>query len=65
VDESVLTGEARLHGRRIGVLLGEFGFLAGSIGRAAADRIVAGIERHPRGPPPWNPPLDTEGRQIR
>ena len=41
VDESVLTGEARLRGRRIGVLVGEFGFLAGSIGRAAADRIVA------------------------
>ena len=50
VDESVLTGEARLHGRRIGVLVGEFGFLAGSIGRAAADRIVAGDRaRHPRG----------------
>ena len=48
VDESVLTGEARLHGRRIGVLVGEFGFLAGSIGRAAADRIVAGIERATR-----------------
>jgi acetyl-CoA carboxylase carboxyl transferase subunit beta len=48
VDESVLTGEARMHGRRIGVLVGEFGFLAGSIGRAAADRIVAGIERATR-----------------
>ena len=44
-DESVLTGEASLHGRRVGVLVGEFGFLAGSIGRASADRIVAGIER--------------------
>ena len=48
VDESVLTGEARMHGRRIAVLVGEFGFLAGSIGRAAADRIVAGIERATR-----------------
>ena len=48
VDESVLSGEARLHGRRIAVLVGEFGFLAGSIGRAAADRIVAGIERATR-----------------
>ena len=37
-----------MHGRRIGVLVGEFGFLAGSIGRAAADRIVAGIERATR-----------------
>ena len=45
VDESVLTGEGTLRGRRIAVLVGEFGFLAGSIGRAAADRLVAGIER--------------------
>ena len=44
-DESVLTGEASLRGRRVAVLVGEFGFLAGSIGRASADRIVAGIER--------------------
>lgn len=45
VDEAVLTGEARVHGRRVGVLISEFGFLAGSIGRATADRLVAGIER--------------------
>lgn len=44
-DESVITGEARLRGRRVAVLVGEFGFLAGSIGRAAADRIVAAVER--------------------
>lgn len=47
-DESVLTGAARLKGRRVGVLVGEFGFLAGSIGRASADRVVAGIERATR-----------------
>ncbi|MDT0203448.1 carboxyl transferase domain-containing protein [Nocardioides sp. AE5] len=45
VDESVITGEGRIRGRRVGILLGEFGFLAGSIGRDAADRLVAGIER--------------------
>ncbi|GAB2866189.1 carboxyl transferase domain-containing protein [Nocardioides pacificus] len=45
VDESVLTGEGLLRGRRVAVVLGEFGFLAGSIGRAAADRLVASIER--------------------
>lgn len=45
VDEAVLTGEGLLRGRRVAVLLGEFGFLAGSIGRAAADRLVAAIER--------------------
>jgi acetyl-CoA carboxylase carboxyl transferase subunit beta len=41
----VITGEGVLRGRRVGVLVGEFGFLAGSIGRDAADRLVAGIER--------------------
>jgi len=45
VDESVVTGEGTMRGRRVAVLVGEFGFLAGSIGRAAADRLVAGI-RH-------------------
>lgn len=44
-DESVLTGEGLLRGRRVAVVLGEFGFLAGSIGRAAADRLVTSIER--------------------
>lgn len=45
VDESVLTGEGLMHGRRIAVLVSEFRFLAGSIGRAAADRLVAAVER--------------------
>ncbi|MGZ5399893.1 MAG: carboxyl transferase domain-containing protein [Nocardioides sp.] len=45
VDESVVTGEGLMRGRRVAVLVGEFGFLAGSIGRAAADRLVAAIAR--------------------
>ena len=45
VDESVLTGEGRIRGRRVAVIACEFGFLAGSIGQAAATRLVAGIER--------------------
>lgn len=45
VDESVLTGEGLMHGRRVAVVVGEFGFLAGSIGRAAADRLVTAIHR--------------------
>ncbi|WP_139980130.1 carboxyl transferase domain-containing protein [Nocardioides litoris] len=45
VDESVVTGEGRLRGRRVAAIVGEFGFLAGSIGRASADRIVAAVER--------------------
>ena len=44
-DESVLTGEGLMRGRRVAVLVGEFGFLAGSIGRATADRLVAAITR--------------------
>ena len=48
VDESVVTGEGRLRGRRVAVVAGEFGFLAGSIGRAAADRLVTAVERATR-----------------
>ncbi|WP_372728495.1 carboxyl transferase domain-containing protein [Nocardioides sp.] len=45
VDESVLSGEGLMRGRRVAVVVGEFGFLAGSIGRAAADRLVTAIQR--------------------
>ncbi len=44
-DESVRTGEGTLRGRRVAVVASEFAFLAGSIGRAAADRLVAATER--------------------
>ncbi|MFE6645743.1 carboxyl transferase domain-containing protein [Nocardioides sp. NPDC057772] len=44
-DESVMTGVARIGGRPIAVLVSEFGFLGGSIGVAAADRLVAAITR--------------------
>lgn len=44
-DEAVLTGEARIHGRRVAVVVSEFAFLAGSIGRSAAERIVLAFER--------------------
>ncbi|BBY31850.1 carboxyl transferase domain-containing protein [Mycolicibacterium sediminis] len=45
LDESVLTGEGTVHGRRVAVVACEFDFLAGSIGVAAAERITAAIER--------------------
>ncbi|MET0476277.1 MAG: carboxyl transferase domain-containing protein [Mycobacterium sp.] len=45
LDESVLTGEGTVFGRRVAVVASEFGFLAGSIGVAAAERITAAIER--------------------
>lgn len=45
VDESVVTGEGRLRGRRVAFVACEFAFLAGSIGRAAAERLVLAVER--------------------
>src|SRR5919112_5961303 len=45
VDESVLTGRGLVHGRPVAVVVNEFGFLAGSIGRAAASRIVSAVRR--------------------
>ncbi|WP_106848394.1 carboxyl transferase domain-containing protein [Blastococcus sp. Marseille-P5729] len=44
-DESVITGEGLLSGRRIAIIASEFKFLAGSIGKNAADRIVAAVQR--------------------
>lgn len=44
-DESVLTGEGKVQGRPVAFLVGEFRFLAGSIGRDAANRIVNAIRR--------------------
>ena len=45
VDESVVTGEGTLRGRRVAVMAGEFAFLAGSLGRASSDRLVSAIRR--------------------
>src|SRR5699024_5993901 len=45
VDEAVITGEGTISGRRVAVVVGEFRFLAGSIGVAAAERLVDAIER--------------------
>ena len=47
-DESVITGEGRVRGRRVALVVCEFRFLAGSIGVAAADRLVQAIERATR-----------------
>jgi acetyl-CoA carboxylase carboxyl transferase subunit beta len=44
-DESVLTGEGRVFGRRVAVVVCEFDFLAGSIGVAAAERITGAVSR--------------------
>ncbi|QQB13699.1 carboxyl transferase domain-containing protein [Brevibacterium casei] len=45
VDEAIITGEGTIGGRRVAVVAGEFRFLAGSIGVAAAQRLVDAIER--------------------
>ncbi|KUI02460.1 carboxyl transferase domain-containing protein [Mycobacterium sp. IS-3022] len=45
LDESVVTGEGTVFGRRVALVLCEFDFLAGSIGVAAAERITAAVQR--------------------
>jgi acetyl-CoA carboxylase carboxyl transferase subunit beta len=44
-DESIITGRGLVRGRPVAVVANEFTFLAGSIGRAAADRIVSAVRR--------------------
>lgn len=48
LDESVITGRGRLRGREVAVVAGEFSFLGGSIGTAAAERLTQAIERATR-----------------
>ena len=45
VDEAVVTGEGMIRGRRVALIACEFAFLGGSIGVAAAERLVVAIER--------------------
>ncbi len=44
-DESVLTGRGLMRGRPVAVIVNEFRFLAGSIGKASALRIVSAVRR--------------------
>ncbi|WP_313820842.1 carboxyl transferase domain-containing protein [Citricoccus sp.] len=44
-DESVITGRGLIRGRPVAVIVSEFGFLAGSIGRAASRRITDAVRR--------------------
>jgi acetyl-CoA carboxylase carboxyl transferase subunit beta len=44
-DEAVITGSGTIQGRRVALMVSEFGFLAGSIGLATAARVVAAVER--------------------
>jgi acetyl-CoA carboxylase carboxyl transferase beta subunit len=45
VDESACTGEGLLGGHRVAVAVSEFGFLGGSIGIAAGERLTRAVER--------------------
>ena len=45
LDESVCTGDGLLGGHRVAVAVSEFGFLGGSIGVAAAERLTLAVER--------------------
>src|SRR6201992_1311877 len=45
LDESVITGEGRIGGHRVAVAVSEFGFLGGSIGVAAGERLTRAVER--------------------
>ncbi|MEV0613140.1 carboxyl transferase domain-containing protein [Nonomuraea sp. NPDC050404] len=47
-DEAVITGEGLLGGRRVAIAACEFSFMAGSIGVAAAERLVVAVERATR-----------------
>jgi len=47
-DESVLTGEGRVAGRRLAFAVGEFAFLGGSVGQEATRRLFAAIRRATR-----------------
>ncbi|MFC4242161.1 carboxyl transferase domain-containing protein [Gryllotalpicola reticulitermitis] len=44
-DEAVLTGQGRIQGHPIAFVVSEFGFLAGSVGVACANRIEAAVRR--------------------
>ncbi|WP_285616675.1 carboxyl transferase domain-containing protein [Kineosporia sp. NBRC 101677] len=45
LDESLVTGEGRLGGRAVALVVGDFSFLGGSIGVATAERFVAAADR--------------------
>lgn len=44
-DEAVLTGRGLVGGRPVAILVNEFSFLGGSIGAAAASRIISAVRR--------------------
>jgi acetyl-CoA carboxylase beta subunit/acetyl-CoA carboxylase alpha subunit len=47
-DEAVVTGRGSIRGHDVAVIVGEFRFLGGSIGRATAHRVTAAVQRATR-----------------
>jgi acetyl-CoA carboxylase beta subunit len=47
-DESITTGTGMIRGLSVAVIVGEFQFLGGSIGKASADRLIQAIQRATR-----------------
>ncbi|MDP4013525.1 MAG: carboxyl transferase domain-containing protein [Candidatus Nanopelagicales bacterium] len=45
VDEAVTTGSATINGHAAAIIAGNFDFLAGTVGRSAAVRIIAAFDR--------------------
>ena len=45
VSEAIVTGAGLIDGRPVALVAGEFAFLAGSVGMAAADRFIAAMGR--------------------
>lgn len=45
LDEAVVTGTGHIGTRQVAIIAGEFGFLGGSIGVTAAERLTRAIER--------------------
>jgi carboxyltransferase family protein len=48
IDESVLTGDGRIGGYRVAIVLCEFAFLGGSIGVRSGERLTRAVERATR-----------------
>ena len=65
MDEAVLTGTGHLRGRQVAVIVSEFGFLAGSIGVAAGERLVRAVERATGSACRWSRPLPRAGPACR
>lgn len=47
-DEAVITGQARIRGHEVALVVGEFAFMGGSVGTVTGDRITGAVRRATR-----------------